>query len=104
MTHRAFLAFAVLLLGCSLARAAAPAVDYIYPAGGQRGESFPVTVGQGRADSKIDPWPAKIWIDCAGVTFEAEKNSGAFKATIATDAPEGPHVIRVYNADGTSKP
>src|SRR4051812_3895632 len=98
MTHRAVLTFVLFLLIGSSARAAAPAIDYVYPSGGQQGSSFTVAIGQAKAESKIDPWPAKVWIDCPGVTFEPDKTVGSFTAKIAKDAPEGPHVVRVYNA------
>jgi hypothetical protein len=56
------------------------------------------------AAAKISPWPAKVWADAPGITFEAGAANGTFKAAIAKDAPVGPHLIRVYNADGTSSP
>lgn len=88
----------VLLLAGGAA-AAPPVLDYIFPAGGQHGADTSIIVS-----GKFDPWPAKIWIDCPGVEFKAEKTAGAFAVKIAADAPLGPHLIRAYSADGVSVP
>ncbi len=95
--------FSVLAFAAS-AHAAAPQIDYVYPAGGQRGSTFDVTVGQTKGDTKIDPWPAKVWSDCAGLSFVADKTPNRFRVKIADDCPVGPHLIRVHNADGSSVP
>ncbi len=79
--------------------AAVPTLDHVFPAGGQIGSTFNVT-----AAGKLDPWPAKLWIDCAGVEFKPATNSGQYTVTVAKDAPIGPHVVRAFNADGASEP
>src|SRR5439155_2670608 len=76
-----------------------PTLDYIFPAGGQQGTTNIVSVG-----GKFDPWPPKIWIDCPSVQFAAQRNKGAFKVSIATNAPVGPHLLRIFNSDGASVP
>ena len=40
--------------------AAAPVVEYLYPAGGQRGTMVTVTAG-----GKFEPWPVKAWTSTA---------------------------------------
>jgi hypothetical protein len=80
-------------------RAEIPTLDYLFPAGGQQGATIGVTNG-----GKFEPWPPKVWIDCAGVEFNAETNKGLFRVKIAKDAPVGPHLIRTYNAEGVSSP
>jgi hypothetical protein len=88
------------------ARATAPSIEYLFPAGGQQGTTVTVAAG-GKADAKdakIDPWPAKVWADCPGLEFKAAEANGTFTATIAKDCPPGPHLVRIYNDDGPSAP
>ncbi len=84
------------LLTVSL-RAAAPTLDYLLPAGGQRGTTNAVTMG-----GKFEHWPVEVWTDSPGVVFKAGKNKGEFSAEIAKDAAVGPRLVRLYNADGAS--
>jgi hypothetical protein len=88
------------------ARAAAPAIEYLFPAGGQQGTTATVAVGgkPDAKDAKIDPWPAKIWADSPGLEFTPAEGNGTFSVTIAKDCPPGPHLVRVYNDDGPSAP
>lgn len=88
----------------TLARAATPTVDYLYPAGGGQGTTVSVTAGIAKGDATIDHWPAKVWTDAPGLVFKAEKKNGTFTATIAEDVTPGPHLVRIYNADGPSAP
>ena len=78
-------------------RAAAPTVDYLFPAGGQAGTTIPVTVG-----GKLEPWPVKIWVDSPGLKFTAGKTNGSFNVQIAKDVAPGPHLVRFFNDDGAS--
>jgi hypothetical protein len=81
------------------ARAAAPAPEFIFPAGGKQGATFNVTVG-----GKLDGWPVGVWTDHAGLVFKATTNSGAFTVTIGADVPPGPHLVRFHNGDGAAEP
>src|SRR4029077_9396083 len=49
-----FVFMALLLVANS--RAAVPTLDYLFPAGGQRGTSVTVTAG-----GKFESWPMKVW-------------------------------------------
>jgi hypothetical protein len=60
---------------------------------------------------KFDPWPVQVWTDCIGVNFTSQTNSeksstntGKFSVEIGTNAPLGPHLLRVFNQDGASVP
>lgn len=91
-----------LLLSCLLTwatsvHAAAPVLEHIYPAGAQRGTTNIVT-----ALGKQDPWPVEVWTDDSRVQFKAEKDKGKFSVIIAPDAEPGPHLVRLYNAEGAS--
>jgi hypothetical protein len=79
--------------------APAPTLDYLFPAGGQQGSAFTLTVG-----GKFEPWPVKLWIDYPGVVFTTETNSGRVSVQIAKDVPLGPHFVRLFNNDGPSTP
>ena len=79
--------------------AAAPTLEHFYPVAVQIGSTNSVA-----AIGKFDPWPTKVWVDTPGVVFNAETNSGKFTVEIATDAPVGPHLVRVFNEQGASGP
>ena len=83
----------------SLLRGAAPALDHFYPVALQIGSTNAVT-----AIGEFDPWPPKVWVDSPGILFKPETNSGKFMVEVATNAPVGPHLVRVYNAKGASRP
>ncbi len=86
-------------LWTELVHAAAPTLDYLFPAAWKRGFTLAVTVG-----GKLDPWPVNVWADCPGVASNAETNNGRLTIQIAEDAPLGPHLLRVYNQEGASAP
>jgi hypothetical protein len=77
--------------------AAAPVLDHLFPIAIQAGTTNTVT-----AVGKFDPWPPKIWVDAPGIVFKAGTNNGKFSVEIATDAQEGPHLIRAFNEQGAS--
>jgi len=89
----------ILLVVCHgrVGRAAAPTLDYFYPAGAQRGVTTTIT-----ASGKFDPWPVQAWIDSSDIKFEPAAASGTFTVKISDTCPTGPHLIRLYNADGAS--
>ena len=79
------------------AHAAAPVLDSLNPAGGRQGTTVSVTAG-----GKFDPWPVQGWADAPGITIEAGSEAGKLTVRIDKDAPPGPHLVRLYNADGAS--
>lgn len=88
---------ALLSFICVITHAATPTLEYLFPVAWPQGETLTLTLG-----GKFDPWPVKVWTDCAGLHFTAETNSGKFLVQIAKDAPIGPHLLRVFNQDGAS--
>src|SRR5436190_12250858 len=77
---------------------AEPNLEYVFPIAWQQGDTVKLTLG-----GKLDPWPVKVWTDCAGLSFAAQTNSGKSSTNtgkvsvqIASDAPVGPHLLRVY--------
>ena len=76
-----------------------PSVTSLFPAGGKRGSTVEVTA----ADAP-DPWPSEAWTSHAGIKFDPIKDKkGAYKTTITADTPIGPHLVRFFNADGSSQ-
>ena len=105
LRRRHFLAISILVAVAlalpilSAARAAAPAPEFIFPAGGKQGATVKVTVG-----GKLDGWPVGVWTDHANLIFKAATNSGAFSVSVGADVPPGPHLVRFYNGDGAAEP
>lgn len=87
--------------GCpTILRAAAPVLEFLYPAGGQQGTTVTVTAG-----GALDPWPVGAWSDSPGVHVEAvAAEKGKFTIRIDKDVQAGPHLVRLYNAEGASAP
>lgn len=86
-----------MLLTALLGNAAAPALEHLYPAGAQRGTTNLIT-----AIGKQDTWPVEVWTDDDEIHFKAEKDKGKFTVTVSPKARQGPHLIRLYNAEGAS--
>jgi hypothetical protein len=93
-------------LAISISSAAEPTLDYIFPVTWPQGDTVAISLG-----GKLDPWPVTVWTDCPGLNFSAQTNNdnsstniGKFSVQIAKNAPLGPHVLRVFNADGASVP
>ena len=83
----------------SLSQAAVPAPDAFFPAGGQVGSSQGVKAG-----GKLDGWPVGAWTDHPGLTFTATTNAGLYVVKVAADVPPGPHLVRLFNAEGSAEP
>jgi len=89
------LAIPLLFLFSTPLFAAAPKVDYLYPAGGQRGSKVSVTLG-----GTVAPWPAQAWASHPGIQVTPEKKTGQCIIAVADDVPCGVHWIRFFNKDG----
>lgn len=81
------------------AQAAAPAPEFLFPAGGKQGTTVSVTAG-----GKLDGWPVGVWTSHAGLAFKAKTNSGDFTVSIGADVPPGAHLVRFHNGDGAAEP
>jgi hypothetical protein len=78
-------------------QAAPPVLDYIYPAGGQRGTNVEL-----EAAGKFDPWPVFAWTDSPAIHVESGNALGKLVARIDKDAPVGVHLLRLFNVQGAS--
>ncbi len=84
----------------SIANAAPPTAEWLFPAGGQRGTEVWAEIG-----GNMEPWPLKVWADHPGIRFAAdEKKKGFFKIQLAADTPPGPHLVRFHNTNGVTAP
>src|SRR5262249_23945711 len=81
------------------AGAAAPTLDHLFPVAVHIGTTIALTcVG------KFELWPPKVWVDVPGMVFTPETNKGAFTVQVAPYTPTGPHLIRLFNEQGASRP
>lgn len=74
-------------------------VDWLFPPGGQVGDSFEV-----RLAGQLSAWPLEVWTDAPGLSFRAGAAPGHFQVTLATNAAPGPHLIRFFDSAGASAP
>ncbi|MBI3822722.1 MAG: PPC domain-containing protein [Planctomycetes bacterium] len=77
--------------------AAPPKLDYLFPAGAQRGTTVEIT-----AAGTFDRWPVKVHVEGDGVDVKPGKASGKLAITVAKDAPPGVCWIRLHDVDGAS--
>ncbi len=94
-----FFACLILLLFAPLAHAAAPTVDYLYPAGVPSGRTTVVT-----ASGQLAPWPVSVWTDRPGVTMRCGEKAGELEIEVAPDAPCGVCWFRLFNSEGATSP
>ncbi|MEZ6145194.1 MAG: PPC domain-containing protein [Planctomycetaceae bacterium] len=87
----------VLLCGQTLARAEAPQVTGLFPAGVRQGET--VTV---KLIGKPGTAPLEVWCSRDEVVFGETNKSNEWTLTAAADAIPGLCWVRFYNAEGTS--
>ncbi len=90
-------AFLLLVQLATHLHAAPPKVDYLFPAGGQQGQTVTVTA------SGTFNWPVKAWVDRDGVTVEPAEKKGELKITAAPTAA-GVYWLRLHDDEGASAP
>lgn len=78
--------------------AAPPQLNYLFPAGVQRGQTAEIT-----AAGTFDNWPVKIWTDQACVQTAAGEKKGQLTVSVAADANCGVCWLRVYDGEGASQ-
>lgn len=91
------LAVAASLVGASASLAAPPKLNFLFPAGAQRGQAVEVT-----ATGSFDVWPVSAWVDRPGVTVTAKPDKGQLTINVAADAEPGPVWIRLHNREGAT--
>jgi hypothetical protein len=89
--------FVTLTLFAVTSFGAPPKVTYLFPAGGQRGQTVSVT-----AAGDVSSWPVEAWVDRPGLNISAEKDKGKLKIEVAADAAAGVYWVRLFNQDGAT--
>src|SRR5262245_40885142 len=84
-----------LLICKSVATAAPPKLNALFPAGAERGTTTNIN-----AAGTFDKWPVKVWVDRPGldITVATEKNT--LTVTVAPDAKPGVYWLRLYDDEG----
>lgn len=91
--------FSLHALLSSPAIAKPPTLEYLYPAGAQRGQTVTIT-----AAGSFDVWPVEIHVDGVGVKATAGEKQGDLRVEVAPDAPAGRVWLRLHSAEGASRP
>jgi hypothetical protein len=95
---RALLAVLIAGLWCvTPALAASPKVNWLFPAGAQRGQSVVVD-----ANGEFPHWPVQVWSDHPGISATAEKSKGKLKITVDADSTPGIAWLRIYDDEGAA--
>ena len=77
-----------------------PKIDSLFPAGGQSGSEFEVSV-----TGTLKPWPLSAVCEDPRITFvPIEKEEGKFRVKIGADVEPGASLVRFFNADGSAAP
>ena len=77
-----------------------PQIDGIFPAGGQHGTEFEVTV-----IGKFEPWPLRAVCDEARISFSpSEKDKGKYQVKVAAEVEPGAYLVRFHNKEGATAP
>ena len=91
---------ALFLLAANLLPAAPPALENIFPAGGQVGTRVECAItGKG-----LESGSPVAWTNHPGLVLLAGDKPKKFIATIAKDVPPGPYLVRFYNDEGSTPP
>lgn len=88
---------ASLVCGTAHVSAAAPVVNYLYPAGAMRGTTAKVSIG-----GKLGDGPVLAWCSRTGLQVETSSEDDQLEIAAAPDAAGGLYWIRLYNVEGAS--
>ena len=88
---------AIVVASPTFARAKPPALTGIFPAGATRGQALTATIS-----GTFDHWPAKCWVEGAGVSIESGGEKGKLAIHVAADAEPGVRWVRVYDDEGAT--
>lgn len=93
-----FILIGYLLAGSASAQTA-PEIEYLFPAGAQRGTRAEIRLG-----GKFMPGPCGLVVTGFGINSETTTVSDRFGITVAADAPLRPAEVRIFAAQGGSPP
>lgn len=78
-------------------QAAPPVLNYLDPAGAQRGTTVAVT-----ASGTFGNWPVEVWTGRDGISVEVGQDKGKLNVNVAADAQGGVYWLRLYDAEGAT--
>jgi hypothetical protein len=79
-------------------QAAPPKLNYLFPAGAQRGQSLTITAG-----GEFSAWPPLVWVDRPGVTITPDQAKGKLNVQVTGDAVPGVYWLRLADGEGASQ-
>ncbi len=82
----------------TLASAAPPKLEFLFPAGAKRKTTVEV-----QASGTFKSWPVQVWTDNEDVEFKPSKKRGVLIAKVAVDAIPGRCLMRLYDESGASE-
>ncbi len=77
--------------------AAPPVLNYLFPAGTQRGTTTDVVAG-----GTFERWPVKAWCDNSAIEVKAHKDKGKLTVTVPASVAPGVYWIRLHDEQGAS--
>jgi hypothetical protein len=90
---------ALCLIGLSLTlQAAPPTLTSLFPAGGQLGTTFPITLL-----GKVNAGKTVVWVEGSGVQISKPDAKGKATCTVSEDAELGLRLVRLYDEEGASE-
>lgn len=93
------LALDVVLLVVVRPLSAMPEVRYLFPPGGERGQTIELT-----AAGKFPKWPVACQVDRPGLEVQPQEKSGILSVSVAADAAPGIYWIRLSDDSGAAAP
>ncbi len=85
------------MLWCVRLTAAPPQVTYLYPAGGQIGQTVSVTAG-----GSFATWPVQVRTDRTDLSIECDAEKGKLQVKILPEAQPGVAWLRLFDAEGSA--
>jgi len=78
---------------------AMPEVRYLFPPGGERGQTIELT-----AAGKFPKWPVTCSVDRPGLVVQPQEKSGILSVRVAADAATGVYWVRLSDDSGAAAP
>lgn len=84
-----------------LAAASPPVLESLFPCGAKSGSTKSIITFTGK---DLDKAKASVWCDHPGIVFTATEKAKVYGVSVSPDVSPGPHLVRLFNAEGASLP